>query len=108
MNKKSIIITPSSEISKPMATLSVTVPMLDLSPKQFSGAFRHWRKDAITARQTNYLKHFGVFVTQADFQMFNKGNASDVLDALTSRKDQHARLQYHLAQASRLLEASRF
>lgn len=105
---KNIIIGLSTAISKPMATLSVTVPMLDLSPKQFSGAVRHWRKDDITAKQMSYLKSFGVYVTPTDFQTFKKGDASDVLDALTSRKDQHARLQYHLAQASRLLEASRF
>jgi hypothetical protein len=97
-----------SEIPKPMAAMSVALPMLDLTPKQFSNVSGHWRKDDMTAKQMSYLKSFGVIVTQKDFQKFTKGDACDVIDALTTRKDQRARLQYHLDQASRLLEASRF
>lgn len=105
--QKNIII-GLSEVPRPMAAMSVAVPMLDLTPMHFSNVSTHWRKEDITAKQMSYLKSFGVIVTPKDFHKFTKGDACDVIDALKTRKDQRSRLEYHLEQASRLLESSRF
>lgn len=96
------------EIPKPMLTMGVSVPMLDLAPKYFSGSRNYWRKREITEKQVSYMKSFGILVTPNDRLKFKQGTASDILDALIKRPTNQERITYHLIQASKLLEVSRY
>lgn len=95
------------EVPKPMITLGVALPMLDLKTKYFTNTSNHWRRRNMSDKQVEYMKSFGVLVTPNDKMNFNQGDACDTIDALVHRQDQRARLQYHLNQASKLLEVSR-
>ncbi len=107
MEKDKNVVIGLLEVPKPMITLGAALPMLDLRTKYFTNASNHWRRRNMSEKQINYMKSLGVLVTQNDRLNFNQGDACDTIDALLTRHDQRAKLQYHLEQASNLIKASR-
>lgn len=98
-NQNKNVLVTLVEIPKPMITLGSAQMVLDISPRH-TGQNRRWRGDAPSYKQLEYLKSFSVLPTTRDVAVFNKGQVSDVLDALVYNQRQREKLEYHLAVAS--------